>query len=110
MARKAACGEPPDLPEWIRVNAGWLAGFAQPKSKEELYSWGADVAVSLSHTRGRAHGIVTAAVSAAELIDYLVCPIPPVCEGDYTAEGCTEFARFVVFADFHLSQGRRVAV
>ena len=114
IPRKAARGEPPDLPEgaWIRVKAGWLAGFAQPRSKEELYSWGADVVVSLSHLHGRrrAHGIVEAAVSASTLKDHLVCPISPVCEGDYTAEDCTGFACFVVWADFHLSQGHRVAV
>ena len=67
--------------------------------------------MSLSHLhRGCAHGIGEAALSASTLQDHFVCPIRPVCEGDYTAEDCEGFASFVVWVDFHLTQGRRVAV
>ena len=54
--------------------------------------------------------IVEAAVSASTLKDYIVCPVYPICRGDYWAEDCKQLARFVLFAGSHLNQGNRVVV
>ena len=83
-----------------------------PESKADMEFWGADVVVSLSHLRanGNVRTVAEAAVIASELKDFLVCPILPICTGGHTAADCEQFGRFVVFADFHLAQGNRVAV
>ena len=113
--RTLARGGPPDLQggQWVRVKSGWLTGRAQPASKEELESWGADVVTSLQSSNaggGIAHGFVEAALSAKALMDFCVLPVYPICRGDPTAENCDLFARFVVFAVSYLEQGKRVVV
>ncbi len=107
---------PPDSQEgaWVRVGDGWLTGRAQPESKEELKSWGADVVVSLQSTGeggGIAHGIVAAAASARALAYHYVCPVHrSTWRRDYSDEDCTELARAVVAIDAHLQRGHKVVV
>ena len=106
---------PPDSQEgaWVRVGDGWLTGRAQPESKEELKSWGADVVVSLQSTGeggGIAHGIVAAAASARALAYHYVCPVCPTWRSDYSDEDCKQLARAVVFIDAHLQRGHKVVV
>jgi hypothetical protein len=113
--RTLARGGPPDLQggQWVRVKSGWLTGRAQPESKEELESWGADVVASLQSSNaggGIPHGFVEAALSAKALMDFCVLPVYPICRGDPTAENCDLFARFVVFAVSCLEQGKRLVV
>ncbi len=99
---------------WVRVGDGWLARRAQPESKEELKSWGADVVVSLQHAcegGGIAHGIVAAAVSARALTYHYVRPVHrSIWKSFYNAEDCTEFARAVVAIGAHLQRGHKVVV
>ena len=71
---------PPDSQEgaWVRVGDGWLTGRAQPESKEELKSWGADVVVSLQYASERggiAHGIAATVVSTRAVAYRYVCPV-----------------------------------
>ena len=112
---KPARGAPPDLQEgaWVRVKDGWLTVRAQPDSKEELDSWGADVLASLQETSaggGIAHGIAQEAASAGLLEEYEVFPVYPICKQGHCAEDCEQFARFVVFAEEHLRHGNRLVV
>ena len=97
----------PDSQEgaWVRVGDGWLAGRAQPESREELKAWGADVVLSLEFAGeggGTAQGIVAAAASARALAHHYMCPVCPTWRSDYSDEDCTQLARAVVFIDEHL--------
>ena len=110
--RTPARGGPPDLQEgaWARVKDGALTGRRQPESTWELESWGADVVARMYSRRASgdaARGIVEAVVSASALKDHIVCLVHP-CRADYTAGDCQQLARFVAFADSHLTQGNRV--
>ncbi len=99
---------------WVRVGDGWLTGRAQPESKEELTSWGADVVVSLQHaSEGNevANWIVAEAVSARALAYHYVCPVHiPTWRSGCGDNDCTVLARAVVAIDAHLQRGHKVAV
>ena len=99
---------------WVRVGDGWLTGRAQPESKEELMSWGADVVVSLQYASEGgeiAHGIVAAAVSARALAYHYVCPVHiPTWRSGCSDNDCTALARAVVAIDAHLQRGHKVVV
>ncbi len=89
---------------WGRVGDGWLTGRAQPESKEELMSWGADVVVSLhfaSEGGGTAHEIAAAVVSTRALAYHYVCPVCPTWRSDYCDEDCKQLARAVVFENVY---------
>jgi hypothetical protein len=106
---------PPDAQEgaWVRVGNGGLTMRAQPESKEELKSWGADVVVSMQSTGeggGIAHEIVAAAASARALAYHYVCPVCPTWRFEYSDEDCKQLTRAVVFIDAHLQRGDKVAV
>jgi hypothetical protein len=97
---------PPDSLEgaWVRVGDGWLTGRAQPESKEELKSWGADVVVSLQYASeggGIAHGIAAAVVSTRAVAYHYVCPVCPTWRSGYNDEDCKQLARAVVFENVY---------
>ena len=99
---------------WVRVGDVWLTGRAEPESKEEFKSWGADVVASLHYaSEGNeiAHWIVAAAVSARALAYHYVCTVHiPTWRSGCGDNDCTVLARAVVAIDAHLQRGHKVAV
>ena len=95
---------------WVRVKNAWLLARAEPKSKEELDSWGADAVAYLLTKSSQAEAIEKEAVSAGKLKVLGVFPVQPTCTRDYIYNDCWQMGRFVAWADAQLTRGNKVVV
>ena len=88
----------------------WLLARAEPKSKEELDSWGADAVANLLTHSSQAEAIVKEAVSAGKVKMHCEFPLQPICTTGYDYNDCWQMGRFVAWAEAQLTNGNKVVV